>query len=214
MIRMHNPEGILSAMLERHPALAPCEADILRGYDLLYAGFRRGGKLLLCGNGGSAADCGHIAGELMKGFVLKRPVPPGHKARLRQASGGDYLPDRLQQGLPAIPLPGLCAFNTAVANDTAPDVVYAQAVYALGNEGDLLWALSTSGNAANVCHALATAQALGLQTLGLTGQAGGRMAALCDVCIRVPEIETYIIQEYHLPIYHALCAMLEAAFYG
>lgn len=169
--------------------------------------FAGGGKLLLCGNGGSAADCGHIAGELLKGFLKKRPVPGALCAQVPQAAG-------LQQGLPAIDLTAHAAAITAIANDLGGEAVYAQQVLAYGRPGDVVLGISTSGSAANVNFALQTARALGLKTLGLTGRSGGKMKETCDVLLNVDADETYRIQELHLPLYHALCAGVEAHFFA
>lgn len=206
---------VLEKLLKGRPALNPCAADIEAAFHLISESFKSGGKLLLCGNGGSAADCEHIAGELMKGFLLKRPLPEARR-RAFHALGeqGAFLGEKLQGALPCIPLTGCAALSTAFANDVDPLLVFAQQVYGYGRPGDVLMALSTSGNADNVRAAVYTAKALGLKTIGLTGEDGGALYKLCDVTIRVPESETYLVQELHLPVYHGLCAMLEDAFFG
>jgi D-sedoheptulose 7-phosphate isomerase len=206
----------LDALIARHPDLAPCQADIAHAFQLLAASFRGGGKLLVCGNGGSAADSEHIVGELMKGFTLRRPVPDEVRARLRAVSpeNGAYLADRLQGALPAISLVSQTALLSAIANDTAADMAYAQQVYGYGAAGDTVLGISVSGNARNVIHALQVGRALGLRTIGLTGRAGGALPPLCDVAIRVPSDIIADVQERHLPIYHALCLMLEQEFFG
>ena len=198
----------LDTLIKRLPELSACHASITEAYEALRACFAAGGKLLLCGNGGSASDADHWAGELLKGFSHKRPLKI--KARRKLPS---YLAENLQGALPAIPLTGFPALGSAFCNDVAPDLVFAQLTSALGTRGDVLVALSTSGNAKNVCHALETARARGLRTIGLTGATGGRLRSLCEICIRVPATETYRIQEYHLPIYHCLSLMLEDAFF-
>ncbi len=204
------PDEHLERLMVRMPELSACRADVQAAYALLSDGFRGGGKLLLCGNGGSAADCEHIAGELMKGFLLRRPLPESFVSDPNLCGEGE----RLQGALPAIVLTGHGALASAFLNDVDPALVYAQQVYGYGRAGDVLLGISTSGNAGNVLHALRVARAARLRTIGLTGETGGAMQKLCDVCIRVPARETYRVQEYHLPVYHALCAMLEAAFFA
>jgi D-sedoheptulose 7-phosphate isomerase len=203
-------------LVSRYPDLEACAVEIQSAFEILRDGFRRGGKLLTCGNGGSAADAEHIVGELMKGYMLKRSVPEATRTKLLEASpeDGTYLADRLQGALPAIPLVSQTSLISAISNDTAADMVFAQQVYGYGREGDVLLGVSTSGNARNVIHAMQVARALGLRTIGLTGATGGRLRPLCDVCIRVPAESTPAIQERHLPIYHVLCAMLEEEFFG
>jgi D-sedoheptulose 7-phosphate isomerase len=202
-------EEIFHDLLVSYPPLEQCVADIAAASDALVRCFRSGGKLLLCGNGGSAADTEHIAAELLKEFRQRRAVesPP-------EASLSRELRDHLQGALPAIPLPSFVAPLTAFANDCFPEYAFAQLVFALGRQGDLLLSLSTSGNSANVLRANETAKALGLGVIGLSGEDGGKMASGCDICIRVPERETYRIQELHLPVYHALCAMVESIIFG
>ena len=196
-------------LLMRYPNLEACIEDIEKAKEVMIACYERGGKILLCGNGGSSADCEHIAGELMKGFLKKRPVLGDE--RLKEFDE-DFL-KRLQGGLPAIALPSMTGVNTAFANDVDPEMVYAQAVLALGKENDILIGLSTSGNAANVANALKVAKALNMTVIGLSGGTGGKMKEISDICICAPEKETYKIQELHLPIYHYLCAMVEDYFY-
>jgi D-sedoheptulose 7-phosphate isomerase len=198
-----------------YPGLDVCASDIEAAYNVLRDCYQSGGKVLTCGNGGSAADAEHIVGELMKGYLLKRPLPEEVRGRLKAASpdDGDYLADHLQGGLPAISLVSQTSLLSAIANDTAADMVYAQQVYAYGREGDALIGISTSGNSANVVRAMQVAYALGLRTIGLTGRTGGKVKPLCDVCIRVPANDTTLVQERHLPIFHVLCAMLEEEFF-
>ena len=204
-----SPESLFSRYKNENPQLNTCSDTLWDIYEMIKSGFEKGGKLLLCGNGGSAADCDHIAGELMKGFLLKRPVPEEFKSNPVLDGKGELL----QGALPAVSLANQSALSTAYANDMDAEMIYAQQVYGLGREGDALLAISTSGNARNVCNALRVARALGIKTIGLTGKSGGEMQELCDLCLCVPEDETYRIQELHLPAYHALCAMLEAAFF-
>ncbi|HVP19878.1 MAG TPA: SIS domain-containing protein [Spirochaetia bacterium] len=206
----------LEELLERYPALSVCKSDIEKAFQLLVGSFTRGGKLLLCGNGGSAADCDHIVGELMKGYLRPRPLPPDVRSRLAEADPevGPSLGETLQGALPAINVSAGGALLSAFGNDVRGEHAYAQAVYGYGREGDVLLGLSTSGNAANVRAALCVGRAIGLSTIGLTGQGGGRMAGKCDVLIAVPAKRTFEIQELHLPVYHCLCAMVEAHFFG
>jgi D-sedoheptulose 7-phosphate isomerase len=199
-----------------YPGLDVCASDIEAAYTVLRDCYQRGGKVLTCGNGGSAADAEHIVGELMKGYLLKRPVTEELRTKLTSMhpEDGDYLGNHLQGGLPAISLVSQTSLLSAIANDTAPDMVYAQQVYVYGREGDALIGISTSGNATNVLRAMQVARASGLRTIGLTGRTGGKLKPLCDVCIRVPANETTLVQERHLPIYHVLCAMLEEEFFA
>lgn len=199
----------LESLLHRLPELAPCRLSILETYRALHDCFRGGGKVLLCGNGGSAADADHWAGELLKGFRRPRTLPTSDQARFRPE-----LAHRLQGALPAIPLTGFPALASAFGNDVDPELVFAQLTWALGKPGDVWIGLSTSGQATNVCAAAEVAHAQGLITLGLTGEEGGRLASLCDHVIRAPARETYRVQEYHLPLYHCLSLMLEEAFFG
>ena len=199
----------LQELLRRFPVLAGCGDQIERAFELLRACYLRGGKVLLAGNGGSAADAEHWSGELLKGFAMKRPLGDADRSRLPAE-----LAEGLQQALPAIPLTSFVALNTAFANDVNAALAFAQLVWGLGAAGDVLVGISTSGNAANVLYAADAAHAKGLTVLGLTGSGGGKLAGKADVCIRVSETATYRIQELHLPIYHCLCLMLENEFFG
>lgn len=202
---------ITDKLFEERPELLYCKDALTEAFELLKSCFAQGGKLLLCGNGGSAADCEHIAGELLKGFhSLRRPapLPPGLSPEDRAA----LLP-QLQGGLPAIPLVSHCGVLTAIANDISAEMVYAQQIMALCKKGDVVLGLSTSGNAANVYYALALARAMGAGTISLTGAGGGKCGQIAQVAVKSPETETYKVQEQHLPLYHALCAMLEAEFF-
>lgn len=196
----------IQTLLAHYPMLDVCLPDIQQAFDLLLSRVKSGNKLLLCGNGGSAADADHISGELLKGFQSGRPLPDG----LREQLGRD-LADHLQSPIAAIPLTAFSALSSAYLNDVSAEFTYAQLTLGLGKPGDVLWGLSTSGNAVNVGHALKVARVQGVHTLGLTGETGGAMRELCDVCIRVPSRETFRVQELHLPIYHCLCLMLEDA---
>ncbi len=207
---------ILSELERRYPELGATIPAVEAAANALIATFRAGGKLLICGNGGSAADSDHIVGELMKGFERPRPISDDLRERLQtiDPERGTYLANRLQRGLPAISLINHHALTTAIANDTAADLVFAQQVLGYGRPGDALLAISTSGNAANVLQALCVARALDLRTIGLTGRSGGQMRALCDVAILAPYDRTLEVQERHLPIYHALCLVIEEEFFG
>jgi len=202
-------QEILEDCLRRHPALAACRRAMEAAHELLRSAFQDGKKLLICGNGGSAADSGHIAAELLKNFRRPRPIADERALLL-----GEDLASGLQGALPAIPLPDLVAIGTAWANDGDPRYGFAQLAWALGNPGDVLWGISTSGHAKNIALAARAAWAKGLKVLGLSGGDGGALKALCDVCICVPERETFRVQELHLPVYHALCAMLECHFFA
>jgi D-sedoheptulose 7-phosphate isomerase len=206
----------LQHLLNRYPELAVCASDIQIAYDLLRDTYRHGGKVLVCGNGGSASDAEHIVGELMKSFMLRRRLPEMMAAKLNEVwpDDAEYLVDHLQGGLSAISLSSQTALLTAIANDVAADMVFAQQVYGYGRPGDTLIGLSTSGNSGNVVRAMQVGRVLGLSTIGLTGRRGGRLKSLCDVAICVPEDGTADIQERHLPIYHTLCIMLEEEFFA
>jgi len=202
---------ILNNLIIDYPVLSVCRKDVEDAFIILDQLYNRGGKVLICGNGGSSADSEHIVGELMKGFKLKRPLNAEQRAKLTGAFGldGEYLAGHLQGALPAISLVSQTALAYAFINDVAPDMVFAQQVFGYGNPGDALIGMSTSGNAGNVVNAIKVAKSFGLYAIGLTGESGGKMKNLCDVTIKAPSTETYRVQEYHLPIYHALCAMVE-----
>lgn len=205
----------ITRLLTRYPALAPLQDSLTNAAAMLIDCFRGGGTLLLCGNGGSAADCLHIAGELLKGFTLSRPLPASEQAALTALYGeeGARLGTLLQRGLPAVALPGALALTTAMANDVDADLIYAQGVMALGKPGDVLLCLSTSGTAKNVLAAARVARWRGVRVLGLTGKDGGPLAPLCDLALIAPGATTAEIQEHHLPIYHALCEAVEVALF-
>ena len=199
----------LEELLHRFPALAVCAGDIERAFALLRDCYTGEGKALVCGNGGSAADAEHWAGELLKSFVRKRPLAADARRGLSARLG-----EGLQGALPMIPLTGFLSFRTAFANDADAELVFAQLVWALGNPGDVLVALSTSGDSVNICLAAEAASARGMKAVALTGESGGRLAGLVDVCIRAPARETYLVQELHVPVYHCLSLMLEDAFFA
>lgn len=205
----------LNLLIERYPVLAPVKEEIARAYEILKESYDKGGKLLIAGNGGSCADAQHIVGELMKGFCKKRPVSGEFRAALcaADAADGAEIADKLQGGLPAIALSDHQALNTAFANDVDANFCYAQQVYGYGDPEDVLLGISTSGNSRNLMYAVAVAKAKGMKVIGLTGKTGGRLAKAADCAIIAPSQETYMIQELHLPIYHALCLMLEDTYF-
>jgi D-sedoheptulose 7-phosphate isomerase len=202
-------------LFKRYPALESCGDEIVRAGELLRKTVDQGGKILVCGNGGSAADADHITGELAKSFCRRRPIDPllAEKLCALDSERGPRLAAALQGGIPAINLTGHTALTTAFGNDVDPLFVYAQQTLVYGDTGDVFWGITTSGNAKNVYHAALTARAKGIGVLGMTGSSGGLLKALCDVCIAVPAEETYMVQELHLPVYHAICLYLEASFW-
>ncbi|MBO7441123.1 MAG: SIS domain-containing protein [Bacteroidales bacterium] len=208
-------EKHLDHLIDRFPKLIVCRKDIWQAYELLETAYSNGGKLLVCGNGGSASDSEHIVGELMKEFKLKRKVYGEQAVALKNidADMGQVLADNLQGALPAISLTGHSALQTAFMNDAVPELVFAQQVNGYGNTNDVFLGISTSGNSKNVLYAAVTAKSKGLKIIGLTGANDNKLMAFSDVCIRVPETETYKVQELHLPVYHCLCLMLEEKFF-
>lgn len=208
----------LKQLISRYPALEACKANIEKTYQILEKCFAKGNKLLVAGNGGSCADSQHIVGELMKGFKLPRKCSAEFAEKLKAVDPvrGSDLAEKLQGGLPAIALTDHQGLNTAFINDVANGGVltYAQQVYGYGKKGDVFLGISTSGNSKNVMNAVVVAQAMGMSVIGLTGQNGGELAKCADVAIKAPETETFMIQEFHLPIYHCLCLMLEEKFFG
>ena len=209
------PMKNLEELVERYPVLDAVKDDVQKAYELLEACYEQGGKLLIAGNGGSCADAEHIVGELMKGFVKRREVSDSFAECLRNADEvrGAELAKKLQGGLPAIALTGHAGLSTAYLNDVDGDLIFAQQTYGYGRPGDVLIGISTSGNAKNVMYAMTVAKALGMKTIGLTGKDGGALKREADVSVVVPETETFKIQELHLPVYHALCLMLEERFF-
>lgn len=204
-------EGFIHSFFLRHTDLDALRGPIVQVGELLIKAFQNGNKLLLCGNGGSCADCDHIAGELLKGFLLKRPLDSSLRDAMTASYGerGAEISSKLQQGLPAISLCTHSAAISAFANDVDADLVYAQQVLAYGRPGDVLLAISTSGNAGNVAAAVMAANVMGMVTVGLTGKGGGKLAELAQYTIMSPLKETYQIQEDHLSTYHLLCAIIE-----
>lgn len=206
---LQTSEGVLDALFFNYQELSSCEREVRAAASLLVDTFRSGGKLLVCGNGGSAADSEHIAGELMKSFRFKRPVDRAFLDAYRDVNGADA-PSWLEGALPAFSLVSQTAFATAFSNDGAAVGVFAQQVYGYSEYGDVLLAISTSGNSANVVEAAKVARAKGVRVVSLTGSKKSALSSLSDVSIRVPRDEVFRIQELHLPIYHALCAAVEA----
>lgn len=207
---------VIAELVVRYPALKGCDKDILSALEILITMYKNNGKLLVAGNGGSAADAQHIVGELMKAFVLPRKLSVDKQMEIQQAfpHSSQYLIDNLQNVLPAVSLLGENALTSAYSNDKAPDLVFAQQVFGLGKEGDVFLGISTSGTSRNILYACEIAKVQKMKLIGLTGESGGRMKDLCDVTICVPSSVTFKIQEYHLPVYHALCLALEHEFFG
>lgn len=199
----------LSQLIERYPLLASCESEIKKATDLIIKTFENGNRLYICGNGGSAADADHIVGELMKGFLKKRPLTDAQISTFDDAD----LAKGLMQGLPAISLHSQTAFLTAFLNDEDPSLLYAQAMYALGKKGDTLLAISTSGNSQNVVNAAKTAHALCCNVVSLVGGKNCKLDDLSDITVHANHTDTYRIQELHLPIYHYICATVEDYFF-
>lgn len=206
----------IDTLIERYPKLAVCREAIQEAYDTLKQAYTEGRKLLVCGNGGSASDSEHIVGELMKEFKLKREVykNQAEAMKLIDPELGTILAKHLQGALPAIALTGHSSLTTAFMNDSNPELIFAQQVNGYGKSGDIFLGISTSGNSRNVLFAAVAAKAKGLKVIGLTGQKPCKLSQLADVCIQVPETETYKIQELHLPVYHCICMMLEEHFFG
>ena len=206
---------ILEDLLFRYPMLEKQRDSILEVYKILESSYAAGGKLLIAGNGGSAADSEHIVGELMKAFIKPRKLDENLQSKLMAVDKkmGKVLSDNLQGALPAIAVTGHVGLSTAYLNDCNPLLSFAQQVNGYGNAGDVFFGISTSGNSENILYALVTAKAKGMKTIGLSGRDGGKMRELCDAIIIAPETDTFKIQELHLPIYHALCLMLEARFF-
>ena len=206
---------MIQELVKRYPVLDAVKDQIEEAYKILETCYENGGKLLIAGNGGSAADSDHIVGELMKGFVKRRPVSAELAEALKQADPerGAELAKKLQGGLPAIALTNHAALSSAFANDVDGMLSYAQQVNGYGKAGDVFLGISTSGNSKNVLYAAVTAKAKGLKVIGLLGRDGGRIRGYSDTAIVVPEQETFKIQELHLPAYHALCLMLEEYFF-
>lgn len=205
----------IDLLITRYPVLESCRCDLINAYLIMEETYSKGGKLLIAGNGGSAADSEHIAGELMKRLKAPRPVPEGFAEKLAtiDPKRGPVLAKNLECGLMAIPLVAHEALTTAYINDVDGLGVFAQQLYGYGRKGDAFLGISTSGNSKNVMNATVVARALGIKVIGLTGVKGGELASVADVAVKVPETETYMIQELHLPVYHCWCLMLEDHFF-
>ena len=206
----------IDLLIKRYPTLVSCQEEIVNAYLIMEECYEHDGKLLIAGNGGSAADSEHIAGELMKGFKSPRPVPQEFAKRLKAVDPvrGEELARNLERGLTALPLVAHEALSTAYINDVDSLGVFAQLLYGFGRPGDVFLGISTSGNSKNVMSATVVARALGIKVIGLTGAKGGELANVADVAVKVPQTETYMIQELHLPVYHCWCLMLEDKFFG
>ena len=203
-------------LMERYPALSYLQDEIEAAYGLIEQSYAKGGKLLVAGNGGSSSDAEHMVGELMKGFLLPRRCSDEMTAQLKAVDPqlGEVLSENLQGALPAIALHGHYALSTAFMNDCMPQLCFAQQVNGYGKPEDVFFGISTSGNSENVLYAAVTAKAKGMRVVGITGEKQSRLSAIADVCIRVPGTEAFRVQEYHLPIYHCICMMLEERFFG
>lgn len=207
----HETIRIIDRLIERYPVLSVLRSSIIHCVELMATAYRNGNKIMVCGNGGSAADSMHIVGELLKSFVLRRSLPQTMEDRIREEYGelADYYIQNLQQAVPAISLVSETSLFTAYGNDNAADLVFAQQVLGQGRPGDVLIAISTSGNSSNILHAARIARITGISVVSMTGQSGGKLRELSDVLLAVPETVTYQIQELHLPIYHVLCLAIE-----
>jgi len=205
----------IQQLIERYPKLKDAGNDISCAFEIIKDSYKNGGKLLIAGNGGSASDAEHIAGELMKTFAKKRSLPDSFISEIKKVDSdiSGYLLPKMQPGLPAIALSGHASLNTACINDIDGNITFAQQVYGYGKEEDVLLGITTSGNSKNILYACAVAKAKKLKIIGLTGAGGGKIKQFADVCICVPETETYKIQELHLPVYHIICMMLEDYFF-
>ena len=205
---------IFNALYDKYPKISNCKTDIEKAFQCLTNTYDNGGKVLICGNGGSAADSEHIVGELMKGFNLKRELSPSEKAVFSKYENGQYIANNLQKALPAISLVSQTSLITAFANDVAADMLFAQQVYGYAKKNDTLIALTTSGDSQNIINAARVAEALGCNVLSITGSGGGKIKDNSTVCIRLPADSPYEVQEYTLPLYHALCAALEERYFS
>lgn len=202
-------DRIFDELFERYPPLDTCKEDIFKSFEIMTECLDNGGKILCCGNGGSAADCDHFAGELLKGFLKKRPLPDSEKVKF----GDRFIADNLQKGLPVISLCAHSALITAFSNDAVPSLVFAQQVYAYAKSGDVLLCFSTSGNSENIVYAAETALAADMKVISITGEKESALSRFSDVCIKLPEAETFKVQELTLPVYHCLAAMIEDNFF-
>lgn len=209
----------IDELIERYPALETCHDNLFEAVEIIFKSFHDGGKLITCGNGGSAADAMHIVGELMKGFLLPRKIDKFNPEFVKRAhelfpADVEYFKANLQSALPAVSLVGETSLITAFSNDVSPNLIFAQQLFGIGKRGDVLLAISTSGNSDNVLFAVEVAKIMGIKVVAMTGRRGGRLRHLSDVSICVPADSSYTIQEFHLPIYHMLCLVAENEFFG
>jgi D-sedoheptulose 7-phosphate isomerase len=209
----------LEQLIQRYPILLACKEEISKAFGIMKACFEAGGQFLAAGNGGSSADSAHMIGELMKGFVKKRPLLPDFVQKLKEAAGknseyAEYLAKNIQRGLPAIDLSAHTALVTASINDIGGDIIYAQQVCGYGRKGDVFMGISTSGNAKNILYAMIAARAKRMKTIALSGGSGGTIKDYADAAVIVPEKETYKVQELHLAVYHCICLMIEEHFFS
>ncbi len=202
-------QSYVEKLVNRFPELKVQQKAIQDFCDAIVKSYKQDGKVMLCGSGGSAADSEHITGELLKGFMTKRPLSDKKIKHFNKFFGNDTDAKMLQEGIPAIPIVSLTSGLTAFINDVSPELAFAQMVFALGKKQDLLVVISTSGNSVNTVKAAQTAKAMGIKTVALVGKDGGKLAEICDIAIIAPANQTYLVQEYHLPIYHAVCAEVE-----
>ena len=208
-------KAILNCLIKSHPELKECEQSILEVFNIIKNSYKHGGTLFVCGNGGSAADSEHIVGELMKSFRFKRELDSDIARHLAEfGDEGVVLSYQLEKALPAISLTSHISLSTAFANDSNPSLVFAQQLYGLGKENDVLMTISTSGNSKNCVYAAVTAKAMGIKVVSLTGETESRLSSLSNATIKVRQTKTYKVQELHLPVYHCLCAMLEEEFFS
>jgi len=211
-----NKEKLIDRLRERYPALSGIRNSVSEAAEMIIDCYTRGGKLMICGNGGSSAEADHFTGELMKSFELRRPLDDSFKKRLQDISPkrGRYLAENLEHGLPAISLSSNSSVILAVGNDIDLSLVFAQQVIGYGNENDILIGISTSGNSKNITDACITAKALNLNVIGITGKTGGKMKQYCDVIVKIPETGTALVQEVQLPVIHTICRIVEYHFYS
>lgn len=209
-------EKLIDRLCERYPALSGIRNSVSEAAEMIIDCYTRGGKLMICGNGGSSAEADHFTGELMKSFELRRPLDDSFKKRLQDISPkrGRYLAENLEHGLPAISLSSNSSVILAVGNDIDLSLVFAQQVIGYGNENDILIGISTSGNSRNITDACITAKALNLDVIGITGKTGGKMKQYCDVIVKIPETGTALVQEVQLPVIHTICRIVEYHFYS
>lgn len=213
----NNTEIILNEFITRYPMMAYLEGNIRRTIDKVVKRIISGGKLLVCGNGGSSSDSEHIVGELLKEFYIKRPVDEAFKEKMKKGLNEEdfeYIIGGLQGAIPAISLVSQSGFLTAYGNDVRYDMAYAQQVYAYGGQNDVLIGLSTSGNSSNLCYAAKVAKTLGVLVISITGESGGNLKCYSDILLNVPAHDTFMVQEYHLPLYHLICRTLEYEIFG